>query len=79
MWRRKADNEEVGKLREEVRLLRAEVRQFALDYEALYEKVRNTLAKLRKRAESRDPEETLPDPMGDARKALLERKLRRGA
>lgn len=49
-----------------------------LDYENLYQKVRTNLAKMTKMVRESDPEEEQPvDVIGDARRALAQRKLGR--
>lgn len=63
-----------------LRETRAEIQQFRLDYQALYEKVRSNLAKLAKRADA-DAESgptIVQDEMAKARSLLLQRKLNRG-
>jgi len=53
------------------------ISNFELDYHNLYEKIRTNLAKLSKRTQI-DPEPPTPiDPLAEARKSLIERKLKR--
>ena len=56
--------------------LSRKIDNFELDYHNLYEKVRTNLAKLRNRAESASEEAPPADPLAEARKALLARKLK---
>lgn len=57
-----------------------ELDNFRLDYQNLYEKVRTNLAKLSKRAERAEKAEEEGDPVAEARRLLIARKLeRRGA
>ncbi|UCC72600.1 MAG: hypothetical protein JSV86_19930 [Gemmatimonadota bacterium] len=69
--------ETMRELAGEVHNLTRQVEEFHLDYHQLYERVRTNLAKLRKRAEKADGDEAQPDPLAEARKALLLRKTRR--
>jgi hypothetical protein len=55
--------------------LERQVANFRLDYEGLYEKVRVNLAKLRKRALSDEDNGPPPDPLAEARKLLIRKKL----
>ncbi len=59
-----------------VQELQREIDNFRLDYQSLYERVRVNLSKLRKRSESDDGDGGVPDPLAEARKALVARKLR---
>ncbi len=56
--------------------LQREIDNFRLDYQSLYERVRVNLSKLRKRSETADGDGGVPDPLLEARKALVARKLR---
>ncbi len=69
--------EDLRALREETRLLRREVADFRLDYEQLYEKVRNALAKFGRRAKIDEDATPEPDPIAKARQELISRKLGR--
>lgn len=69
----------VSELERGLEAARRDVSNFRLDYESLYEKVRTTLSKLRKRADSSqsDEPEDAKGMMAAARAKLAERKLRR--
>lgn len=75
-------SEREAKILQQLELWERELAGYRLDYEGLYEKARNTLVKLSKRAKREEQEseegDGAADPLRAARRALALRKLSRG-